>query len=161
MNVANHDCFLLLCRHYSLESACACVRGARALVCMCVRECEVLSLVTQYYQQCCRLLWYQGGFAARDVWWGLLVSCLLFALIFSFFLFFLLFSLVPSLYCHIVSWWSVCRHFDLEKLERGPKEIFDPEIQKELLVLEEQEVSVHPVTSHKPLHTNKLLMKQK
>jgi len=26
-------------------------------------------------------------------------------------------------------------------MERGPKEIFDPEIQKEILVLEEQEVS--------------------
>ena len=34
----------------------------------------------------------------------------------------------------------ICSHFDLEKIEKGPKEIFNPEIQKELLVLEEQEV---------------------
>ena len=33
-----------------------------------------------------------------------------------------------------------CSHFDMEKVEKGPKEIFNPEIQKELLVLEEQEV---------------------
>ncbi|PVD22442.1 hypothetical protein C0Q70_18255 [Pomacea canaliculata] len=39
--------------------------------------------------------------------------------------------------------WVTSGHFDLEKLERGPKEIFDPEIQKELLVLEEQEGSVN------------------
>ncbi|XP_070175609.1 GTPase-activating Rap/Ran-GAP domain-like protein 3 [Littorina saxatilis] len=38
---------------------------------------------------------------------------------------------------------GILGHFDLEKLERGPKEIFDPEIQKELLVLEEQEGSVN------------------
>ena len=31
-------------------------------------------------------------------------------------------------------------HFDLSKLEKGPKEVFDPEIQKDVLVLEEQEV---------------------
>ena len=34
-----------------------------------------------------------------------------------------------------------CSHFDLHKIDKGPKEIFNPEIQKELLVLEEQEVS--------------------
>lgn len=28
-------------------------------------------------------------------------------------------------------------------MERGPKEIFDPEIQKEILVLEEQEVRLY------------------
>ncbi|XP_076454839.1 GTPase-activating Rap/Ran-GAP domain-like protein 3 [Babylonia areolata] len=38
---------------------------------------------------------------------------------------------------------GILGHFDLDKLERGPKEIFDPEIQKELLVLEEQEGSVN------------------
>ncbi|ESP05020.1 hypothetical protein LOTGIDRAFT_109410, partial [Lottia gigantea] len=38
---------------------------------------------------------------------------------------------------------GILSHFDIEKLERGPKEIFDPEIQKELLVLEEQEGSVN------------------
>lgn len=37
---------------------------------------------------------------------------------------------------------SVCSHFDVDKVERGPKEIFSPELQKELLVLEEQEASV-------------------
>jgi hypothetical protein len=31
-------------------------------------------------------------------------------------------------------------HFNIHKTERGPKEIFDQEIQKHLLVLEEQEV---------------------
>ena len=40
-----------------------------------------------------------------------------------------------------------CSHFDLDKPERGPKEIFDPEIQKELLVLEEQEVSLQLAVS--------------
>ena len=40
-----------------------------------------------------------------------------------------------------------CSHFDLDKPERGPKEIFDPEIQKELLVLEEQEVSLQLAAS--------------
>lgn len=34
-------------------------------------------------------------------------------------------------------------HFNIDKTEKGPKEIFDPEIQKELLVLEEQEGSVN------------------
>jgi hypothetical protein len=34
----------------------------------------------------------------------------------------------------------VCSHFELEKFEKGPKEIFDPDIQKDILVLEEQEV---------------------
>ncbi|KAL5011298.1 hypothetical protein ScPMuIL_009849 [Solemya velum] len=38
---------------------------------------------------------------------------------------------------------SILSHFDLEKLDKGPKEIFDSEIQKELLVLEEQEGSVN------------------
>lgn len=32
-------------------------------------------------------------------------------------------------------------HFELEKFEKGPKEIFDPDIQKDILVLEEQEVT--------------------
>lgn len=34
-----------------------------------------------------------------------------------------------------------CSHFELEKFEKGPKEIFDPDIQKDILVLEEQEVT--------------------
>ncbi|XP_055959069.1 GTPase-activating Rap/Ran-GAP domain-like protein 3 [Patella vulgata] len=38
---------------------------------------------------------------------------------------------------------GILSHYDIEKLERGPKEIFDPDIQKELLVLEEQEGSVN------------------
>ncbi|KAK7491655.1 hypothetical protein BaRGS_00017108, partial [Batillaria attramentaria] len=38
---------------------------------------------------------------------------------------------------------GILAHFNVDKLERGPKEIFDPEIQKELLVLEEQEGSVN------------------
>ena len=33
-----------------------------------------------------------------------------------------------------------CSHFDMEKTDKGPKEIFSPEVQRELLVLEEQEV---------------------
>ena len=32
------------------------------------------------------------------------------------------------------------RHFDVDRLDKGPKEIINPEIQKDLLVLEEQEV---------------------
>ncbi|CAC5375652.1 GTPase-activating Rap/Ran-GAP domain-like protein 3,Rap1 GTPase-activating protein 2 [Mytilus coruscus] len=38
---------------------------------------------------------------------------------------------------------GILSHFNLHKTERGPKEIFDPEIQKDLLVLEEQEGSVN------------------
>ncbi|CAH1785534.1 unnamed protein product [Owenia fusiformis] len=38
---------------------------------------------------------------------------------------------------------AILSHFDLHKLDKGPKEIFNPEIQKELLVLEEQEGSVN------------------
>ncbi|XP_064649090.1 GTPase-activating Rap/Ran-GAP domain-like protein 3 isoform X4 [Lineus longissimus] len=34
-------------------------------------------------------------------------------------------------------------HFDHHKVDKGPKEIFNPELQKELLVLEEQEGSVN------------------
>ena len=33
-------------------------------------------------------------------------------------------------------------HFEMPKLERLPKEVYSPEIQRELLVLEEQEVRV-------------------
>ena len=35
---------------------------------------------------------------------------------------------------------SILNHLDMERIEKGPKEIFNPEIQKEVLVLEEQEV---------------------
>ncbi|XP_074653894.1 GTPase-activating Rap/Ran-GAP domain-like protein 3 isoform X3 [Tubulanus polymorphus] len=38
---------------------------------------------------------------------------------------------------------GILGHFNMHKLEKGPKEIFNPEIQKELLVLEEQEGSVN------------------
>ncbi|KAK3087392.1 hypothetical protein FSP39_005300 [Pinctada imbricata] len=38
---------------------------------------------------------------------------------------------------------GILSHFDLNKFDKGPKEIFDPEIQKEVLVLEEQEGSVN------------------
>ncbi|XP_076091518.1 GTPase-activating Rap/Ran-GAP domain-like protein 3 isoform X2 [Mytilus galloprovincialis] len=38
---------------------------------------------------------------------------------------------------------GILSHFNVHKTERGPKEIFDPEIQKDLLVLEEQEGSVN------------------
>ncbi|XP_041371207.1 GTPase-activating Rap/Ran-GAP domain-like protein 3 isoform X2 [Gigantopelta aegis] len=38
---------------------------------------------------------------------------------------------------------GILSHFDLNKLDRGPREIFDPHIQKEHLVLEEQEGSVN------------------
>ncbi|XP_046368417.1 GTPase-activating Rap/Ran-GAP domain-like protein 3 isoform X2 [Haliotis rufescens] len=38
---------------------------------------------------------------------------------------------------------GILSHFDLQKFEKGPKEIFDPNIQKEHLVLEEQEGSVN------------------
>lgn len=39
-------------------------------------------------------------------------------------------------------------HYDIEKVEKGPKEIFSPEIQKDLLVLEEQEVGVNQLFSY-------------
>ncbi|XP_076090626.1 GTPase-activating Rap/Ran-GAP domain-like protein 3 isoform X2 [Mytilus galloprovincialis] len=38
---------------------------------------------------------------------------------------------------------GILSHFNINKTEKGPKEIFDSEIQKELLVLEEQEGSVN------------------
>jgi len=39
----------------------------------------------------------------------------------------------------------VFSHFDHGcKIEKGPKEIFNPEIQKDLLLLEEQEVTRDP-----------------
>ncbi|KAK3611810.1 hypothetical protein CHS0354_040479 [Potamilus streckersoni] len=38
---------------------------------------------------------------------------------------------------------GILSHFDLDRADKGPKEIFSPEIQKELLVLEEQEGSVN------------------
>jgi len=36
---------------------------------------------------------------------------------------------------------GILGHLDMDRVEKGPKEIFNPEIQKEILVLEEQEVS--------------------
>lgn len=39
-----------------------------------------------------------------------------------------------------------CSHFDLSRIDKVPKELFDPEIQKELLVLEEQEVGLQCIT---------------
>lgn len=38
---------------------------------------------------------------------------------------------------------GILSHFELEKFEKGPKEIFDPDIQKDILVLEEQEGSIN------------------
>ncbi|XP_036368697.1 GTPase-activating Rap/Ran-GAP domain-like protein 3 isoform X2 [Octopus sinensis] len=38
---------------------------------------------------------------------------------------------------------GILNYYGMEKIERGPKEVFDTEIQKELLVLEEQEGSVN------------------
>ncbi|XP_070532264.1 GTPase-activating Rap/Ran-GAP domain-like protein 3 isoform X3 [Ptychodera flava] len=38
---------------------------------------------------------------------------------------------------------SILSRFEMNKVEKGPKEIFNPEIQKELLLLEEQEGSVN------------------
>jgi len=35
---------------------------------------------------------------------------------------------------------GILSHLDMERIEKGPKEVFNPEIQKEILVLEEQEV---------------------
>ena len=35
---------------------------------------------------------------------------------------------------------GILSHLDMDRLDKGPKEIFNPEIQKEILVLEEQEV---------------------
>lgn len=41
---------------------------------------------------------------------------------------------------------SIFSHFDHgSKIEKGPKEIFNPEIQKDLLLLEEQEVPFYPI----------------
>ncbi|XP_077987218.1 GTPase-activating Rap/Ran-GAP domain-like protein 3 [Glandiceps talaboti] len=38
---------------------------------------------------------------------------------------------------------SILNRFEMNKIDKGPKEIFNPEIQKELLLLEEQEGSVN------------------
>ncbi|XP_052215441.1 GTPase-activating Rap/Ran-GAP domain-like protein 3 isoform X2 [Dreissena polymorpha] len=38
---------------------------------------------------------------------------------------------------------GILGHLDMDRVEKGPKEIFNPEIQKEILVLEEQEGSVN------------------
>ncbi|XP_045201546.2 GTPase-activating Rap/Ran-GAP domain-like protein 3 isoform X4 [Mercenaria mercenaria] len=38
---------------------------------------------------------------------------------------------------------GILNHLDMDRIEKGPKEIFNPEIQKEILVLEEQEGSVN------------------
>ncbi|KAK2145077.1 hypothetical protein LSH36_704g00039 [Paralvinella palmiformis] len=38
---------------------------------------------------------------------------------------------------------AILSHFDIQKVEKGPKEIINPEIQKDLLLLEEQEGSVN------------------
>lgn len=38
---------------------------------------------------------------------------------------------------------GILSHFNIHKIDKGPKEVFDPEVQKELLVLEEQEGSVN------------------
>ncbi|CAD5123259.1 DgyrCDS11618 [Dimorphilus gyrociliatus] len=38
---------------------------------------------------------------------------------------------------------GILSHFDLDKLDKGPKEIYNPDLQKDLLLLEEQEGSVN------------------
>ncbi|XP_052788627.1 GTPase-activating Rap/Ran-GAP domain-like protein 3 [Mya arenaria] len=38
---------------------------------------------------------------------------------------------------------GILNHLDMDRIEKGPKEIFNPEIQKEILVLEEQEGSIN------------------
>jgi hypothetical protein len=47
---------------------------------------------------------------------------------------------ILSLFHDLTQAFPFYSHFNIHKTERGPKEIFDPEIQKHLLVLEEQEV---------------------